>query len=370
MNNTTTKTAPQASVDQLGHSLTRLIHAFAETTVNNKVFMAKWDVKDGFWRLDCQEGEEYNFAYVLPQEKDKRIILVIPTSLQMGWIESPAYFCSASETSRDVAEQYCQAPLGTLKPHKFLHYTQGSPSSQTLPLTVVEDRPFRFMLEVFVDDFMSLAIATSQQQLEHVARGTMMGIHDVFPADPDNDNDPISTKKMSSGEAQFSTRKTLLGFDFDGDNKTIWLEEKKRDALLLILKSWIRTGKRSHHGVPYKDFESVIAKVRHAFTAIPAGAGLLSPCNQILAKKPHTVYLHRNKGVLTAISDIRTLLRESILAPTCCKELTGGWPDYIGYTDASKAGFGGIIIGETLPLSPTVFRGEWPPDITVAQEMR
>ena len=30
-----------------------------------KIFMAKWDIKDGFWRMDCKKGEEYNFAYVL-----------------------------------------------------------------------------------------------------------------------------------------------------------------------------------------------------------------------------------------------------------------------------------------------------------------
>jgi hypothetical protein len=28
--------------------------------------MAKWDIKDGFWHMDCEKGEEYNFAYVLP----------------------------------------------------------------------------------------------------------------------------------------------------------------------------------------------------------------------------------------------------------------------------------------------------------------
>jgi hypothetical protein len=34
---------------------------------NAKIFMAKWDIKDGFWRLDGQDSEEWNFAYVLPQ---------------------------------------------------------------------------------------------------------------------------------------------------------------------------------------------------------------------------------------------------------------------------------------------------------------
>ena len=34
--------------------------------------------------MDCAEGEEYNFAYVLPQEEEKPVTLVVPTSLQMG----------------------------------------------------------------------------------------------------------------------------------------------------------------------------------------------------------------------------------------------------------------------------------------------
>ena len=363
VNDTTTKTAPQASVDQLGHSLLRLIHAFAEAAPTDKIFMAKWDVKDGFWRLDCQEGEEYNFAYVLPQREGEPIKLVVPTSLQMGWIESPAYFCTASETSRDVAAQYCQAPLSLLPQHKFEKYMKGSDAFNDLPLCGDDDSNFRFMLEVFVDDFMDLVIATSQRQLEHVGTGTMMGIHDVFPPAEESAADPISEKKMEKLDAQFDTRKTLLGFDFDGIDKTIWLQEDKRAALLMILKGWLRLSRISNAGIPFKVFESVTAKLRHAFTTIPAGLGLLSPCNWILALRPAHVFLHRNKELYGAISDIRTLLRQSGTAPTKCVELVSGWPDLIGYTDASGVGFGGIIIGERKQLQPTVFRGQWPPDI-------
>ena len=363
VNETTTKTAPQASVDQLGHALSRMIHAFAEATPDDKIFMAKWDVKDGFWRLECQEGEEYNFAYVLPQRDGEPVKLVVPTSLQMGWIESPAYFCTASETSRDIAHSYCQAALSSIPPHKFKHYMQGSDEFNALPISTPDDDKFSYMIEVFVDDFMSLAIATSQRQLEHVGTGTMMGIHDVFPASETRGEDPISEKKMDKLDSQFDTRKTLLGFDFDGADKTMWLQEEKRAALLLVLKSWLRSSIQAHAGIPFKTFESVTAKLRHAFTAIPAGVGLLSPCNKILALKPSRVYLHRNKELRTAISDIRSLLRMSVLAPTKCVELVSGWPDYIGYTDASGEGFGGIIIGDGDHVIPTVFRGEWPPDI-------
>ncbi len=68
MNDSTVKLAPKGALDQLGHSLSRIIHAFVEAPEDVKVFMAKWDIKDGFWQMDCKAGEEYNFAYVLPQE--------------------------------------------------------------------------------------------------------------------------------------------------------------------------------------------------------------------------------------------------------------------------------------------------------------
>jgi hypothetical protein len=62
------------------------------TGEDDKIFMAKFDVKDGFWRLDCEAGEEWNFAYVLPQHEGG---LVVPTSFLadgMGGITTLYYF--------------------------------------------------------------------------------------------------------------------------------------------------------------------------------------------------------------------------------------------------------------------------------------
>ena len=80
-NEATEKTGPQGAIDQLGHLLTQIIHAFAQAVTDDRIFVAKWDIKDGFWRLDCAEGEEWNFACVLPQEEGQPVKLVIPTSL-------------------------------------------------------------------------------------------------------------------------------------------------------------------------------------------------------------------------------------------------------------------------------------------------
>jgi hypothetical protein len=133
VNETTTLQAPAGAIDQMGHALHRVIHAFAEADEDAKIFMAKYDIKDGFWRLDCQSGEEWNFAYVLPQEAGKPIKLVVPTSLQMGWVESPPYFCAASETARDVAAQYVETKVGSLPTHKFTHHAMAGPDIKCLP---------------------------------------------------------------------------------------------------------------------------------------------------------------------------------------------------------------------------------------------
>jgi hypothetical protein len=49
VNDTTEKTAPAGAIDQIGKCLSRIIHAFAEADDAAKIFMAKWDIKDGFW---------------------------------------------------------------------------------------------------------------------------------------------------------------------------------------------------------------------------------------------------------------------------------------------------------------------------------
>ena len=172
-----------------------------------------------------------------------------------------------------------------------------------------------------------------------------------------------SLKKLHQGDGRYSTRKCILGFDFDGEAKTLWLEEEKRALLLTILHGWCRGARRAQAGIQFKEFESVTAKLRHAFTAILAGKGLLSPCNWVLRTRPEVVYLHSNKGLLQAITEARTLLRESTGAPTRCRELVAGWPDYIGVQDASGQGVGGVVFGENLECPPMVFRYEWPDDI-------
>jgi hypothetical protein len=166
--------------------------------------------------------------------------------------------------------------------HKFEKFIVGALEYQALLEAGINPIGFAYMVEVYVDDFMSLVIPVSWEQLCHVANAIMHGIHDVFPPDAKVSNDPISEKKLNKGEGRYETQKMLLGFDLDGEGKTMWLEAAKCEKLLTILRGWIWTGTQGSTGIPFGEFKSTIAKIRHAFTCIPAGRGLLSPCNRLL----------------------------------------------------------------------------------------
>ena len=137
----------------------------------------------------------------------------------MGWIESPPYFCTASKTGRDVAVQYIETPIGSLPNQKFIEHTTKSVNFKAMPL-VDDVNKLSNLVEIYVDDYISLAVPTSQEHLIHVATVIMMGVHDVFPADSNDDNDPLSLKKLEKLEAMWALHKDILGLAFDGVEKT------------------------------------------------------------------------------------------------------------------------------------------------------
>jgi hypothetical protein len=279
-------------------------------------------------------------------------LLVVPTSIQMGWVKS----CTATETARDVTTEYTEMPVGTLPQHKFQKYVIGNAEYDALPETSICNTGFVCMVKVYIDNFMSLVIPVSCDQLQHVMTAVMTGIHDIFPPDNDDSNDPILEKKLIRNEGQWSTWKTLLSFDFVGLAKTMWLKAAKWEKLLTAVKGWACLGRRGMAGIPFKEFELVTEKLRHAFTCIPAGVGLLSPCYFVLTKlRPPHVYLHQNIRVCNAIEGCRTHLRESTREPTRCRELTYGWPDFIGIVNAFSHGVCGVIFGELLGCTPMIF---------------
>ena len=57
------------------------------------------------------------------------------------------------------------------------------------------------MLQVYIDNYIVLAIPRSWSQLHNVTNAAMTGIHDVLPLDKDEDEDAISLKKIQKRRA-------------------------------------------------------------------------------------------------------------------------------------------------------------------------
>jgi hypothetical protein len=104
VNESTTPLAPSTPVKLIGHVLEELFEFMATAPSDTDILLGKVDLSDGFWWMIVRPSQRYNFCYVLPQPKGEPTRIVIPSALQMGWRESPPYFCAATETGRDLAD--------------------------------------------------------------------------------------------------------------------------------------------------------------------------------------------------------------------------------------------------------------------------
>ena len=63
VNDATRRMAPHGAINQIGTVLPRIIEAMAAAPEEHgHIMFSKLDIKDGFWRMTCAEGEEWNFA--------------------------------------------------------------------------------------------------------------------------------------------------------------------------------------------------------------------------------------------------------------------------------------------------------------------
>ena len=106
---------------QLGQVLKRIIYLMDLHRHHFLPFkFTKLDVKEGYRRMTVANEDVWNFCYILLSLKYCNsmddIELVVTNILQMGWCESPPFFCSGSETARDIMERL---RLMELLPHNF-----------------------------------------------------------------------------------------------------------------------------------------------------------------------------------------------------------------------------------------------------------
>ena len=88
---------------QFGGALYRLLYKIRHADpAHGPVYMAKFDIKDGFYRLHLRPSHCPRLAIVLPRYEGLPPLIAIPLAITMGWTNSPPTFCTLTETAADV----------------------------------------------------------------------------------------------------------------------------------------------------------------------------------------------------------------------------------------------------------------------------
>ena len=376
VNETTTPAEDQAAVKRLGQAAKALLGFMHDADPMWEVLWQKVDLSDGFWRMVVEAGKEMNFVFQMPARPgDTERYFVVPSSLQMGWMNSPPYFCAGTESTRKMALRVMALTVdsGIAEPHRFEEkclsaQAKTEPAEPPGPLP----RDLMFISQVFVDDFMNALAGPpgrAGQRAEQlwVTRATMHCIHSVFPP-PEvtghvGGKDSISVKKLDKGDATFEATKEMLGLLMMGEpgaGRRVGLTSKKVEKY----QTAIRQALDSHaHRISLNGFQKILGKLQYASTVMPSMRGYFTPLNQAMhGKQPRDfVGLGKASEVREVLEELVPLLRRTVDDPSHISELVPPHlPHYYLTVDASGVGFGGVLLPCTRWLQPVVWRVPMP----------
>jgi hypothetical protein len=357
VNDSTVLQAPSQSVKEIGKVLPRLLHFMHDTEPGLHILFSKLDISDGFWRLIVRLADSFNFAYVLPQPAGEPTRIVVPSAVQMGWVESPSLFCTVTESARDVAQLLVnnKTPL----PH---HALEDRIKIQSVPRRARSSTPST-LLQVYVDDFCNATTeSVDGTHIPRVRQAAIHAIHSFFPqreiTGHTDGKEPILDRKIEKGDGNFMSLKEMIGFDFDGIKRTVCLPKAKASKYIRETHRVLR-----RKTVPIKTLQTLVGQLRHASIILPAARGFFTPINTAMKGGPKVIGLGQSSEVQAALTDIVSVLRLLSKRPTHVRELVIRMPHYVGYHDAAAEGAGGVWFSLINNMPPCVWRLPFPEDI-------
>ena len=165
---------------------------------------------------------------------------------------------------------------------------------------------------------------------------------------------------MRAGDASWSTRKRILGWDLDTMSETLHLPPHRRDRLDEVL-SWLAPPRKR---ISTKKWHQLLGELRSMAPALPGTRGLFSALQDALRRGDrHRIRL--NQHVYAAADDFRALVNAVSTRPTRLRELVPTAPSDVGACDACRHGMGGVWFDVLDPTSsPIVWRSRFPPAIS------
>jgi hypothetical protein len=373
---------------QFGRALDRLVHQIVlANPAHGPVRQMKVDLADGFYRMWLQLRDIPKLALVLPPlAGSTEPLIALPLGLPMGWVESPPWFCVATETVADVANMRLLRPLSTVPPHRLESAANtpppaspaapAIPAAETTPLTAVPaptgvdplltrmQSRSRILAsyDIYVDDYLGL-VQGDKHRRSQVRRVLLHAIDQVFrplePGDFPGRKEPTSVKKLLKGDAYWETRKVMLGWILDSFLMTLELPPHRRLRLQELLASIPRSQRRCS----VRTWHKLLGELRSMSVALPGSRGLFSQL-QLALKESSQGRLRLDRGVHDAIADFTWISENLSSRPTRLYELVELPPVGHGATDSCKHCMGGVMFAcRDLPVPPTLWRFNFPKDI-------
>ena len=356
VNDETVAMAPKESM-QFGRALQRVLAKIVHADPRyGPVCLSKIDIADGFYRVWLQWADIPKLGVALPTAPGQPPLVAFPLALPMGWVESPPYFTTLSETACDFANMsLCASDI--LPAHSMVRCLEGiastpppertalvkSNAEATRPAAPRHGGPPTAAVDVYVDDFLLMAQTRHQQQ--RVLRASLYAIDQVFrpleKGDSNNRKEPASVKKMRQGDACWDTNKRILGWDVDTEMSTLNLPPHRLDRLYALL-NMIRPPKKR---ISVKVWHQLLGELRSMAPALPGARGLFSVLQDALSKADqHRVRITRRVWDVVADS-----LKQR---PTRLQELVPMAPTWVGASDACRDGMGGVWFHATDNTQP------------------
>ena len=380
--NDATQEYPAKEVMQFGHALPRVLHRVHHSNPSfGPVYLAKFDISDGFYRMATIPKQAPNLAVILPPYDGEPQLVAIPLVCTMGWVNSPPSFCAMSETVADIAnsrmfrhhalphrlEEAADSPNKTSEapPPKASVADPNLPEfPQSLP--VPPDAQVRSAqpssqpeshVDVFVDDF--IGVTQGSPNRRRIVRRILMHTVDDVLARPAKDEpfrqEAISLKKLLQGDGRWDTRKLILGWIIDTVKRTIELPPHRQQRLQEIFDSL-----RGLRRISHKNWERIIGELRFMSLAIPGSGGLFSAL-QLGLKHSDKHRIRITKHIRHHLTDFERLTRSLMERPTRLGEIVPDHPCILGAVDACKAGMGGVLFTEN--HRPVLWRERFPEQI-------
>lgn len=399
VNADTLRVAP-AEAMQFGRTLQRVI---TQVVHSNPRFgppkLAKLDIADGFYRVALNVNDIPKLAVALPPAPDGTPLVALPLALPMGWVESPPYFTSLTETACDLVNAAVKGRIVPKPLHRLETLSQTPPaagaqqlarhdqgvlpygwgetnstlihharptSAAPAPLATADDvhvapAPLA-TADVYVDDF--ILVAQTKRWQARLMREALHAIDTILRPlqshDPPTRKEPVSVKKLRQGDAHWSHQKQILGWIIDTVDGTLTLPPHRLQRFLELLDSVTPNTKR----MATKRWHQILGELRSMALGLPGARGLFSALQEALQRRDGRHRIRLTRHVFAAIEDFRHIATSLAQRPTRLRELVPVSPSDVGACDACRLGMGGVWF-DLLDASthPIIWRAAFPPAI-------